>query len=282
MNTAAPAIGGASGSTTPALHSAWNPYTVLPPTTRRKVDPSSQIPTHPFLQTLGIPASVAADRLSAKYLQLETPEGKVSDRRKAQLKKREDDKDRKKTNRVNEGACGLVGRRKRKKLGKAFEGNVRYDAVLPVYELWLGYMAELLALPVQLPAPLSTTTTATSDAPAPSPITKAIDVLLPTFPPRPTNDDPTLGLDLKLNVPVMQAKLVKAEFVGCKLTVLSKKGSIFSFSLPLSVPATANHTATTQREVSFDIFGDAFAYRSSDRVGKKWKAGSGPGGVELL
>ena len=62
--------------------------------------------------------------------------------------------------------------------------------------------------------------------------------------------------------------------------VLSKKGSIFSFVLPLATPASS--PATTAREISFDIYGDAFAYRSSDRVGKKWKAGSGPGGVELM
>ena len=69
-------------------------------------------------------------------------------------------------------------------------------------------MAELLALPVQLPAQ--------STAAEP---TKATSVLLPTFPPRPTGmEDASAGLDLKINAPVMQAKLVKAEFVGCKLS----------------------------------------------------------------
>lgn len=86
-------------------------------------------------------------------------------------------------------------------------GWCRYDSVLPVHELWLGYMAELLALPVLLFAP--------STAVEPS---TATSVLLPTFPPRPTGtEDVSMGLDLKANAPVMQAKLVKAEFVGCKL-----------------------------------------------------------------
>ncbi|KAK4705983.1 ribonuclease P protein subunit POP4, partial [Phenoliferia sp. Uapishka_3] len=308
MSTTAPAIGGASGSG-PTLHSAWNPYAVLPPTTRRKIDPSNKAAAHSFLTSLDIPAAVAQDRLASKYLQLETPTGKVSDRRKAQLKKQEEEKEKRKVNRVREGDCGLVGRRKRAALGKDFHGTVRYDSVLPVYELWLGYMAELLALPVQLPTPQD----ATSRSLAPP--VNATSVLVPTFPPRPTDEDPSQGLDLKLNVPAIQAKLVKAEFVGCKLTVkraknpslvnitgivlqetlgtfkvvtpksavkvLSKKGSIFTFSLPLAVPTSPNHATTTSREVSFDIYGDAFAYRSSDRVGKKWKAGSGPGGVEL-
>jgi ribonuclease P protein subunit POP4 len=48
-------------------------------------------------------------------------------------------------------------------------------------------------------------------------------VLLPTFPPRPTGtEDVSMGLDLKVNAPVVQAKLVKAEFVGCKLVGASQ------------------------------------------------------------
>jgi len=37
MSTTAPALGGASGSALPPLHSAWNPYAVLPATTKKKV-----------------------------------------------------------------------------------------------------------------------------------------------------------------------------------------------------------------------------------------------------
>lgn len=65
------------------------------------------------------------------------------------------------------------------------------------------------------------------------------------------------------------------------LAVLPKKGSIFTFLLPLPLPPSAD-ASETKRELSFDIYGDAFCYRSAERVGKKFKSGSGGGGVELL
>lgn len=62
-------------------------------------------------------------------------------------------------------------------------------------------------------------------------------------------------------------------------TVLPKEGSIFTLDLPLK-PASATNPST--RVLSFDIYGDAFAFRSADRVGRKWKAGTSAGGVELM
>lgn len=66
--------------------------------------------------------------------------------------------------------------------------------------------------------------------------------------------------------------------------VLPKKGSIFNFSLPLLPPPNSARSTpgTVKRELSFDILGDAFCYRSAERVGKKWKAGNTDGGVSLI
>ena len=66
---------------------------------------------------------------------------------------------------------------------------------------------------------------------------------------------------------------------SCRTTVLPKQGSIFTFALPLK--ANKDETGGTKRELTFDIYGDAFAYRSADRVGRKWKAGNGAGSVDL-
>lgn len=90
-----------------------------------QVDPGNTIHSQSLLATLSIPKSVAAERLAAKYLQLETPTGKVSEERKAKLKKAEGEKDKTKLKRVREGTCGLVGRRRRVAYGKDFEGTVR-------------------------------------------------------------------------------------------------------------------------------------------------------------
>lgn len=115
MSHSAPALGGASTST----HSAWNPYTVLPATTKKKLDPANVLPADStFLSALSIPDDVAADRLDDKFLQLDPPQGKVSDRRKAQLAMRAREKDAKRLRRQREADCGLIGKRRRVANGK--------------------------------------------------------------------------------------------------------------------------------------------------------------------
>ncbi|GAA6015858.1 hypothetical protein JCM10207_008820 [Rhodosporidiobolus poonsookiae] len=312
-STQVPAVGGPSTSSANSLsslkqqrRSPWDPYAVLPPSTKRKLDPRDSLAPKPYLTELAIPADVADERVTAKFLQLDLPEGKVSDQRKAELAKRELEKDKKRSKRQREGDCGLAGKRKRKAMGKDAVDKVHYAAVLPVHHLWLGYVAELLGLPIAIP-PAASSTPSTEPAPPADPPVFSSSTLLPTFPPK---NDP-LARDPQLNVVNLQTKLVKAEFVGCSLSVkraknpslvglkgivlqetqgtfkivtpksdikvLAKPGSVFNLVLPL-----AGTTPTSTRELSFDLFGDAFAYRPADRVGKKWKAGSSAGGVELV
>ncbi|KAM0756478.1 hypothetical protein T439DRAFT_321178 [Meredithblackwellia eburnea MCA 4105] len=290
-------------------HTPWNPYTKLPDAIKRKLEPEkfgkgslaayeSSLKT--YLQALHIPDGVAAERLAGKYLQLETPKGKESDQRKEAREKKTREKKKKRD-------AGMVGRRKRVKEASESRGKVRYEAVEALHSLWLGYMADLLALPVTV-----------NPSPPPEPNLDSVhntstSVLLPTFPPKTSDSSLSAAADLKMNVPLIQTKLLKAEFVGCKLTVkrsknpslagltgivlqetqgtfkivtptsqlkvLPKPGSVFTFSLPL---ASQPGHPDQQRTISLDIYGDAFAYRSAERVSKKWKAGSGPGTVDLL
>ncbi|GAA5895395.1 RNase P/RNase MRP complex subunit [Sporobolomyces salmoneus] len=296
-----PATSKAASSKT--RRSAWDPYAPLPPSIKRKLDPKDVVKTQPYLDSLKIPTQVAEERLSGKLLQLDPPEGKVSDQRKAELAVIEKEKEKKRTKRFREGDCGLMGKRKRASRGKDAAGSVNYAAVLPVHHLWLGYMAELLALPIEIPsAPSSPSAAATLSA---------TSIPLPTFPSR-TEPFPAAAKALSINVVTIQTKLVKAEFVGCILSVkraknpslvglqgivlqetqgtfkivtpksqvkvLPKQNSIFTIVLPLD-PKKAQQA---QQELSFDIYGDSFAYRSAERVGRKWKAGTGAGGVELI
>ncbi|BGP17685.1 hypothetical protein JCM10213_003590 [Rhodosporidiobolus nylandii] len=312
--TQAPALGGASTSAAPPKlagqrRSAWDPYAVLPPSTRRKLDPHDPIPTQPYLAALSVPTDAADERVSGKFLQLDTPEGKVSDQRKEELAKREQEKAKKRTKRAREGDCGLAGKRKRASMGEAATRKVSYAAVLPVYHLWLGYMAELLSLPLAVPPPASSAPPSASTAETP---VFTSSTLLPTYL---TRADPASAVsrDAQINAVNLQTKLVKAEFVGCLLSVkraknsslvgikgivlqetqgtfkvvtsksdikvLAKQGSVFNLSLPLA--SASPSPRATSRELSFDLFGDSFAYRPADRVGKKWKAGTSAGGVEL-
>ena len=75
----------------------------------------------PYLAALSIPAAAAADRIEAKYLQLDPPEGKQSDRRKAQLTYRQSEKDAKRLRRQREADCGLIGKRRKVASGKGKE-----------------------------------------------------------------------------------------------------------------------------------------------------------------
>ncbi|GAA5904718.1 hypothetical protein JCM8208_001335 [Rhodotorula glutinis] len=310
--TQAPALGGASTSASsakPPRHSPWDPYAPLPPSTKRRLDPREAVASKPYLQELAIPADVAEERIAGKLLQLDLPEGKVSDRRKAELAKRDAEKDKKRAKRLREGDCGLSGRRKRAARGSAAAGSVHYDAVLPVHHLWLGYISELLAVPLLIPSPpapsLAPNATSTSSA---EPIITS--TLLPTFPSR--HAPPSLPRDEQINVVNLHAKMVKADFTGCSLSVkraknpslvglrglvlqethgtfklvtpdskvkvVAKQGSIFNIALPLAPTASS----AASRELSFDLYGDSFAYRPADRVGKRWKAGTSAGGVELV
>lgn len=90
-----------------------------------QLDPRDAIPTQPYLQELSIPAEVADERVAGKLLQLDLPQGKVSDWRKAELAKRDAEKDKKRQKRLREGDCGLSGRRKRASQGEAAVGSVQ-------------------------------------------------------------------------------------------------------------------------------------------------------------
>ena len=80
----------------------------------------------PYLQSLHIPTQVADERISGKLLQLDPPEGKVSDQRKAELAVIESEREKKRVKRAREGDCGLAGRRKRKLMGKDAVGSIKF------------------------------------------------------------------------------------------------------------------------------------------------------------
>lgn len=68
---------------------------------------------------------MATERIANKYLQLDPPEGKMSDQRRAELAKRAGEKEKRQVKRAKEGECGLIGRRKRMSLGKEAEHRIR-------------------------------------------------------------------------------------------------------------------------------------------------------------
>lgn len=52
--------------------------------------------------------------------------------------------------------------------------------------------------------------------------------------------------------------------------VLPKQGTVFSFSLPLYAPS--QHSQDTDPRLDFELYGNQFRFRASERAGKKFKA----------
>lgn len=155
------AIGNSAVAGVNSPHSAWNPYAILPPTTKRRVsridghvvtmpstlsraaadhrremslkpirtiqiDPQNTIPSRAYTTELEVPQDVVSDRIANKYLQLDPPEGKMSDWRKKELETRDKEKEkRRKRKRASEDGCGLIGRRKQASLGKETLARVK-------------------------------------------------------------------------------------------------------------------------------------------------------------
>lgn len=100
----------------------------------------------------------------------------------------------------------------------------RYEAVAPLHTLWLGYMSELLSIPLAISSPyipsIASTSTWTDTPPAQSTstLTSSTATLIPTFPPRNGDTGYSSSADLNINVGNVHTKLVKAEFVGCLLS----------------------------------------------------------------
>lgn len=132
-----------------------------------------------------------------------------------------------------------------------------YEAVLPVYHLWLGYMAELLALPVIVPpavisppASSSTDSSATPREPLSTPAVPIVtSTLLPTYPPRASRDT-------QINVVNLQTKLIKAEFVGCLLSGASASHLIEAFA-NFSLDSQARQEPVARRNQGHRLARDA-------------------------
>jgi ribonuclease P protein subunit POP4 len=94
--------------------------------TPAKIDPQNTLPSKPYTEELDISRDAVSDRVANKYLQLDPPEGKMSDWRKKELEVREIEKSKKrKRTRATTDGCGLIGRRKQRSLGEDVLAKVK-------------------------------------------------------------------------------------------------------------------------------------------------------------
>ncbi|KAK4049163.1 RNase P/RNase MRP complex subunit [Microbotryomycetes sp. JL201] len=293
--------------------SAWQGYNPLAQVTRKRLDPDQRMQIGSWKHHFNMDDNDVTERVANKLLQLETPKGKTSDKRKNELQTKATAKEQRKFRYKDtyEAECGLVGRKKRKR-GR-LQTRLSYPAAESIHSLWLGYMADMLQLPLRVPPLVSLPTQDKEHEPRQP--TSRCETLYPAFPSRSTAAA-VATLDPAINVNAVHTKLLKAEFVGCKMRVkraknpalvniegiivqetqqtfkfavpkapvkiIPKLGSVFTFTLPLERALRQVHQQNTSEEISFDIYGDAFAHRTAERVGRKWKAGSTAGGVALV
>ncbi|KAK4046337.1 RNase P/RNase MRP complex subunit [Microbotryomycetes sp. JL221] len=215
------------GTTAP---SAWNPYNPLSQATRKRLNTQTLEAIDSWPKQLNIDVDDVTERVSKKLLQLETPSGKVSDKRKAELDKRAEKRraradlterlKRKDLKRLEQG-CGLHGKKRRMQTPPQNQTKLNFTAAQAIHHLWLGYMAELLQLPLKVP-PLVTTPSSSQQAGTPEAPSTTLASLYPMFPTRGSKRDAP-PLEPQINVNTVQTKLLKAEFVGCKLRVKRAK-----------------------------------------------------------
>ncbi|KAG1735342.1 RNase P subunit p29-like protein [Suillus paluster] len=260
-----------------------DPYKALALGTRVKLNTDAPFtPTYiqASLTRSGDPQGIYTNRVKNKHIILENPARASSAQKERDSKKarRESEKKKRKT--------GALGRRSTyaKGLWKLENGAEKFDLFLPLHQLWMGYMSELLGL----------------SPPSSVPATKAM----------PSSSS-------------MHAKLVKADFHGSLLTVcqsknpclvglsgivihetenafkvitrkdqlklIPKQNSIFTLAVPLysTLPQTqfepaeavssalsgqCSATVLDAPHIAFDLYGNQFGFRSADRAGRKFKA----------
>lgn len=95
-------------------------------------------------KTLNIPPGVQASKLADKHVALQNPRGKTSELRASKQKRSETEKQKKNQAKIRGNQSrGLLPRRARRN-GLA----MNWETALGLHRLWLGYMAELLALDI--------------------------------------------------------------------------------------------------------------------------------------
>ncbi|KAG7095192.1 hypothetical protein E1B28_005969 [Marasmius oreades] len=224
------------------------------------------------------PSEIYASRVHERRILLENPV-RGSHIRKDREKKRQ------RRTAYKQKKVGIMGRREAKKKGvwKLDDSQAKFKLFLPLHQLWMGYMSELLGLPQEGPS---------------------------NRPPNIKDVPSTAG---------MHAKLVKADFHGSLMTVrqskcpsligisgivihesenairvvtrrdevklIPKQNSIFVFAVPVystlppthkpnnafPVPTITDTSVSDVPHMEFELYGNQFRFRSADRAGRKFK-----------
>ncbi|KAL8292189.1 hypothetical protein RQP46_001655 [Phenoliferia psychrophenolica] len=265
----------------------------------KKVDEEEEAPAS--LPEPPTPSAEAAPTPEAgdEPARVEVPTRRAADLLKLKIKKRDDkkevDKRKKLEKRARDIESGVVEKEKRVRKKPAAE-KISYESVLESNKAWRKAFAKALRKRSE-----------GDDAES-----EAVTFLNLACPAGLPGGMPGTGPDA-----VVQAMLVRADLVGCKLTVkesktnpslltkggivvqetlgtfkivteqsvvrfLPKKDTVFSFTIRLDPTTGKLSRDEAVEETTFVLYGDAFAFRSSDGTAVKWKQGSGTKGDEQI
>jgi len=237
-----------------------------------------------------------AARVKGRQILLENPA------RESRAMKELDEKRIRKKRDKEKKKLGIIGKReaKEKNIWKFDEAQARFDLFLPLHHLWMGYMSELLGLSRE---PGDANTSAMAKA-MPSSASMHPKLLKADFhgsimTVRQSKNPCLLGLSgIVIHETENAFKVVTKHD---KLKVIPKRNSIFVFAvplystlplthttdmpLPLAPPFPAESSTATEIEtvaslrktvldnphIEFELYGNQFRFRSSDRSGRKFK-----------
>ncbi|KDR72174.1 hypothetical protein GALMADRAFT_74026 [Galerina marginata CBS 339.88] len=195
---------------------------------------------------------------------------------------------------------GVIGKREAKERGvwKFDESQARFDLFLPLHNLWMGYMSELLSLPPQ-PAKIPPPELAQKSMPNSSGIHPKLlkaDYHGSIMTVSQSKNPCLVGVSgIVIHETENAFKVVTRQN---KLKLLPKQNSIFTFAVPLysilphshtpdkplpfppptttmedgsSSQAQARQTVLDAPHIQFELYGNQFRFRAAERAGRKFK-----------
>ncbi|KAF9049107.1 RNase P/MRP p29 subunit [Panaeolus papilionaceus] len=245
------------------------------------------------LSQVSDPMEIYNSRIKGRQILLENPARDSKTKLAAQAKR-----ERRKAHK-EKAKLGIIGKKEAKEKGVwAFDNNqAKFKLFLPLHNLWMGYMSELLALqaPHNVVPGLESAKKAMPGAAGMQPKLLKADFSGSIITVKQSKNPALVGLS---GIVIHEMENVfKVVTKKDELKVIPKQNSIFTFAVPLYSTLPATHTpemplpipppvtlddASSPSQpplktvldgphIEFDLYGNQFRFRAAERAGRKFK-----------
>ncbi|KAF9219436.1 RNase P/MRP, p29 subunit [Gyrodon lividus] len=227
------------------------------------------------------PAGIYASRVKNRHILLENPvrESRAKKERAAKEARRQAEKNRKKTKALGRNAAEAKG------LWKLEKNATKFTLFVPLHQLWMGYMSELLGLATPDHSSISHKGKMPSSSSIHAKLVKS-DLHGSLLTVRQSRNPCLVGLSgIVIHETENAFKIVTRKD---QLKLVPKQNSIFALAIPLystlppstlgCEPAHARQspseplTVLEKPYIEFDLYGNQFCFRSADRSSRKFKS----------